>query len=661
MSIHRRPLRAVPLAITLYAASLPAMAQQGDDSDFATMSLKQLVSLDVFTSASLLPTQTSKAPGTVYTFSQKDIRQFGVRTLDDLMAFVPGLQLNQYRKRHRSIWARGLLDRYNDKMVLMVDGVRMRHLYYGHFSLGDNLPLENIEKVEVILGPASSLYGANAFGGIISVTTRAFSEQQQFQASGELADNQRAKGTLSYNSPNFQAFVSRTDQDAPFRESRKSFIGTDVVQPLNEDFNTVHLKGKPMPGVTLALKYSDSTTPFLNIPSTQDAFVEERMLTLSAAYESGTLDTGRIESIMYYQSDKAREFEVEQVTRTLGYLEHQNATMAGASVTGLKRYGDHVLAAGVSWQYEQAKETDFERFFHFSDGFLDPTRTGNLLSEPGITNHDYALFVQDVWDINPELNLTIGGRYDEFDQFGGYFNYRAALVYTPDERQTWKLQYGTAIRTPTFREYLKVLEDTPFVAPTAGAEEIRLLELGYIYQWDEANLSLNLFQSHLEDFITETPTPDMADEYFSNSDDTYKMRGAEALFNARLSDRLNLRLGAAYLKSDTPDGELPYLASWSGSVKLDYRYLPDHSIGVSLIHNSTREDTNSFAEDDADRFVITNLYAFGQLNPNLSYTAGIDNLFDERVFDPAADFGSQYNNERSERVVWLRLSWNNDF
>ncbi|MFT5816407.1 MAG: outer membrane receptor for ferrienterochelin and colicins [Psychroserpens sp.] len=69
------------------------------------------------------------------------------------------MQLNQYRKRHQSVWAIGMLDRYNNKMVLMVDGVRFRHLYYGYFSLGDNFPLEKIEKVEVIMRPASSLYG----------------------------------------------------------------------------------------------------------------------------------------------------------------------------------------------------------------------------------------------------------------------------------------------------------------------------------------------------------------------------------------------------------------------------------------------------------------------------------------------------------------------
>lgn len=629
------------------------------EDDFTLLSLKELVELDVFTAASLLPTQTNKAPGTVYSFQRKDFERFGVRRLDDLLAFVPGLQLNQYRKRHRSIWARGLLERFNDKMVLMVDGVRVQHLYYGHFSLGDNLPLELIEKVEVILGPASSLYGANAFGGIISVTTREFSNIDTLELTAEAADNARGKGTVLYNSSELQIFASALDQDAPFREDRKSFIGGEVLQPLDEEFYNLHIKAQPLPGLTFSLMYNRSETPFLSIPSTQDAFVDEDFLSISLAYERGDLQEGRIESKLYYQDDQTREFEIEQNTRALGYEEYQDATMAGASLTWLKAYGEHTLAVGGSWRYEKAERTDFERFFHFSGGFLDPTDKGNLLNEPGISNNDWALFVQDVWQVNPELNLTLGGRYDRFDSFGGYFNYRAAAVYTPDDRNTWKAQYGTAIRTPTFREYLKVLEGTSFVPPHVDAEEIRSLELGYQYQWDQANISLNLFHNELENYISEVPTPDMADEYFANTDGKVRMQGAEVLLNMRPMDKLNLRLALAYLHTDTETGELPYLASWSSSFKLDYQYHSDHMLGFSLVHNDNRDDTNSSPEDDSDAFVITNLFASGQLRDGLSYHLGVDNLFDERVYDPDSGFSSwRYNNERSEREIWFGLKWN---
>ncbi len=647
------------MTVAVSAESMPdtVVSTAGSMTELADMSLEQLVTMDVFTSASLLPTQTPKAPGTVYRFDHKDFKRFGIRRLDDLLQFVPGIQVNQYRKRHRSIWARGLLDRYNDKLLLLVDGVRQQHLYYGHFSLGDNFPLERIDKVEVIMGPASSLYGANAFGGIISVTTKTFSEEPRLEVSMEVADNQRRKASVLYNQSQFQAFASYFEQDAPFRDDRKSFIGSDVLQPLDEDYRTLHIKARPIEGLTIKLDYSESETPFLFIPPTQDAFIEEEFLSLSVHYEYGSLATGKLEALAYYQDDEAREFEKEQVTQTLGYEEFQDSTMAGISLTGFKQINGHTLALGTSWRREEADKTNFERWFSFSGGFLSPSVKGDLLVDPDISNDDYAVFVQDVWQINPQLNLTVGGRYDNFEQFDNYTNYRGALVYTPHEQHVWKLMYGTAIRTPSFREYLKVLEGTSFVAPVPDAESIESLELAYLYQSDLADFNLTLFKNDLDDFIREVPTPDNADEYFANSSATLRLQGVEALISLQPLDVLDLRLSAAYVDSDSREfGRLPYVATWTASFKADYQLGEKHSVGFSVVYNNSRDDENSH-DDDAERFAITSIYGSGELTPELSYRYGVDNLFDEEIMDPAADFGGQHNTEKSEREVWLGITW----
>jgi len=650
------------VAILLFASTSDVLADApvvDSDTVFSDMSLDELMSLEVFSAASRLPTKRSKAPGTVYSFERSDFARLGVRRLDDLLQFVPGMQLNQYRKRHRSIWSRGLLDRYNDKLILLVDGIQLRHLYYGHFSLGDNFPLEKIEKVEIIQGPASSLYGANAFGGIISITTRIFSAEPGAELTLEAGNHSRGKGTALLNGPKIQAFASYLSQNAPFRDDRKSFIGGETLQPLGEDYSNLFIKGTPVKGLTLSMDYQRNNTPFLFIPDTQDAFVEERTLTLGARYEIGNLEQGKLEAILYYTEDNAREYEIEQVTRLLGYQENQDATMAGATVTGFKRmFEKHVVALGMSWQHERAEDMGFNRYFRFDKGFLDPPVSGSLLSDPDISNNDYALFVQDVWELTPELNLTLGGRYDNFEQFGDYFNYRGALVYAPDAHQTWKLLYGTAIRTPSFREYLKVLEGTDFQAPIPKPEKIESLELAYLYEWAQASLGVTLFHNNVEDFIHEVPTPDGEDEYFTNSDNTRYMNGVETLLNYSLNEDLMLRLTASYLDAEDSDtGEVPYLAAWTGSLNLNYRYSSSQNLGFSLVYNNDRPDTNRFVDDDPDSFTIANVFGSGQVTSALSYGFGIDNIFDKKVFDPAADFGGQHNTERSEREFWMRLQW----
>ncbi|MGJ0484151.1 MAG: TonB-dependent receptor plug domain-containing protein [Methylomicrobium sp.] len=638
-----------------------AWAQPGDsevNDEFADLSLKELTEMEVFSSASLLPTERTKAPGTAYSFDREDFVRLGVRRIDDLLAYVPGFQLAQNRKRHRSIWARGLIDRFNDKLVLMVDGIRRQHVYYGNFSLGDNFPLEKIEKVEIILGPASTLYGANAFGGIISVTTRQFSKKQQIDATAEGGDNARGKGTLLYNSNKLQAFGSYLSQDAPFNEDRKSFIGGNTLQPLDEDYANLFLKASPIEGLTVTADYYRNNNPFLFIPDTQDSFIEEDSLTLAALYEKGDLDQGKIQANFYYTWDKTREYEIEHEKWSLGYDERQDAAMAGSTITGFKRlFNDHTLALGLNWMHTAATDMDFERRFHFRRGFLNPPETGSLLADPNVSNDDYAVFIQDVWNIHPQLDLTLGGRFDHFEQFGSHFNYRAALVYTPDNRQTVKLLYGTAIRTPTFREYLKVLE-TDFVPPVPDPEQISSVELGYLYQWDRANLNITLFNNQVDDYIHEVPTPDHKDEYFANSIAPWEMRGVETLLQYKPVDQLDLRLSGSYLYAENRDtGKLPYLASWNGNFSLNYSYLDDHRLGFALVYQSGRSDTNTFVQDNPKAFLVANLFGSGRISRNLSYTYGVDNVFDSRIYDPAADFGKQYNTERNAREIWGRITW----
>lgn len=642
------------LAPTLAFSATEAL----DDKHYNKMSLKELTDLEVFDAASLLPTKLNKAAGTVYSFQRDDFTRLGVRRLDDLLAYVPGIQTSQYRKRHRSIWARGQFNPFNDKLVLLVDGIRRQHVYYGNFSLGDNFPLEKIEKVEIILGPASTLYGANAFGGIISITTRNFSQQHNLEMTAEGASNARGKGTLFYNQPKLQAFGSFINQNAPFREDRLSFIGTNSQQPLDEDYGNLFLKFSPLDGLTFSADYYKDQTPFLFIPKTQNAFVQDETLTLSANYEVGDLDRGKLQANFYYTWDKTQEYEIERQTQKLGYQENQNAAMAGSTITAFKRlFEQHVFALGFNWMRTEAVNMDYERRFHYQYGFLQTPERGSLLTYPNVVNDDFALFTQDVWNLLPDLELTLGGRFESFKAFGGYFNYRAALVYTPTEQQTLKLLFGTGIRTPTFREYLKVLQGTTFVAPELKPERINTLELSYAYQWDQANVTLTFYQNHIKDYIYQLPTPDQADNYFANSAGAWEMRGIETIIQLQVIENLDVRLSGAYLDAETHQTQkLPYLASCTGNFNINYHYLSKHQIGLTLNFNSNRPDMNT-NNVNSKAFITANVFGSGEITPQFSYSVGIDNIFDARIYDPAADFGYQFSTERSEREVWGRIKW----
>ena len=651
--------------------SIPVVAnalQVSSDNDYTELSLQQLMSLEVFSAATMLPTEIKKAPGTVYSFNRKDFIRLGVRRVDELLEYVPGFQLNQYRKRHRSIWSRGIIGRYNNKMKLLIDGVPIQHVYYGHFQGGDNLSLDKVEKIEVIIGPASSLYGANAFAGVISITTRNLtgdSESDYLETSLEAGDHSRLKGSAFYNSEKFQGYISYLDQDAPFDKNRKSFIGGDVSQPLDEEYKNIYFKAQPFKGLTLSFDYQANDTPFVFVPDNSHINTEEDFYNLSVQYKSGNLQSGLLETTAYYIDDQATEMEYEQITGQRAYTENRDAIYYGLKTSWFKKLlNAHTLALGFDWQHDEARDMDYIRTWHYSSGFISPPKTGSLLSDDNESNDDYAFFIQDVWEITGNLTATLGGRYDLFDKFDNDANFRAALVYTPDYQQTFKVLWGTGVRKPTYREYLKVLENTTFVAPIPDTEQMETFELGYAYQWQNANISVTAFYNEFDDYLHETSTPDGNDEYFINSNNTWRMHGVEFLTQYNISRNLGLRATVAWLEAEEKgSGDLPYLAEWTASLFADYQWYSKQFIALSIFYNSNREDTNDlkYIDDDSDSFVSMNLQLHGQLMENISYQLGVNNVADKKIYDPAGDFDDRYNTQRTEREIWGKIMYTHRF
>jgi outer membrane receptor for ferrienterochelin and colicin len=658
---RRDPLSWLPLPwiwrLLALSSCLWASWASAAENEFADLSLDELMSVDIATSPTFIPTRPQQAPGSVYTFDRLDFERLGVRRIEQLFRFIPGFQLNQYRKRHTSIWSRGIIDRENSKMVVVVDGIPRRRPYYGQFVLGEQTSLARVEKVEVILGPASSLYGANAFGGIISITSRKTSNAGERQLVVEGGDNQRLAGSLWFGGEETQLFARHLAQQAPYAADRNSFIGIAASQPLEESYTNLYLNHSLGEALSLSLDLYRNDYPFLFIPPTQDAFIRERSLSAALNWASGKPASGRTEAALYYNRDRSREGETEKVSRKPGYEEMQHGDLFGGYLRHLRGFDDHVLLIGAEWQREDGVDFSYTRWFHYADGFLDPPERGYLIDDPRFSTENYALYLQDVWHLSDDLTLTLGARQDRFDDFGNHFNYRAAAVYTPSRSESWKLLYGTAIRTPSYREYMKKLE-SDFTPPPLEAEQITSLEGAYLREINGVNLGVTLFYNSLENFIRETPTPDSADEYFANSDGKWTMQGVELLAEYHHSRNLYLHATLSYLKAHWDRaGTPPYLARYNASLALDYTPNGVHHLGLSASHTGRRDDDNDYSDDDSDGYWLVNLHAHGPITPALRYQIGIDNLFDREIFDPAADFGGKYNNENRRREIWAQLSW----
>jgi iron complex outermembrane receptor protein len=184
------------LASTILLTIAGAAAQQSQD--ITDLSLEELMNVKVV-SASRKQTKLSQTAAAVYVITRDDIARSGAASIPELLRRVPGLHVAQVTASEWAISARGFTQQYSDKLLVMIDG---RSIYTNLFS-GVNwdqntLPLEEIERIEVIRGPGATMWGANAVNGVINIITRDSADTQGGLASFSSGNHDNAASDVRY-------------------------------------------------------------------------------------------------------------------------------------------------------------------------------------------------------------------------------------------------------------------------------------------------------------------------------------------------------------------------------------------------------------------------------------------------------------------------------
>jgi iron complex outermembrane receptor protein len=165
-----RPLKC--LAVAFLLCSSPGARSQSVQKDLGEMNLEDLLNIEV-TSVSKKEQRLSQTAAAIYVITAEDIRRSGAINVPDLLRIVPGVHVAQLDANIWVVTIRGFSDRFGDKVLVLVDG---RTVYTptssGVYWDQVDVPLEDIERIEVIRGPGGTVWGANAMNGVISITTK---------------------------------------------------------------------------------------------------------------------------------------------------------------------------------------------------------------------------------------------------------------------------------------------------------------------------------------------------------------------------------------------------------------------------------------------------------------------------------------------------------
>jgi iron complex outermembrane receptor protein len=413
-----------------------------------------------------------EAPANIRVITREQIRAQGARTLADVLLFIPGVQIIKHKTGGEQIWIRGTTSAYNDKTLLLIDGHPFKELVYGQHPINEQVSLVDVDHIELIKGPGSSLYGSNAFTGVINIITvdpRAADAHSGFKVEGG-----------DYNTYGGSA-VAVTRKDSLAIVASGSFLTTDgdqheraedgALTSRRDNHRLLNANARVAIGeVTAGMRLIDYTRGYLNRIDTRTENLPTRtaLLSLDWDHEFGELLTLSVSS--YYNNFDWRR-EQFRTSTTLAYhldrLQFSDEKTSSHAVSMQAEWrlpARNLLLTAVDYEVENVFSMQRIQYqpksLSYSAVVTAPPVANRITDPPNPFAQRWSVAAEDTWSAFDWLRFTAGYRYDNDLRFEGQHNVRGAVVVNPVEQVALKLLYGTAYRAPSFREM--VLRDVPF-------------------------------------------------------------------------------------------------------------------------------------------------------------------------------------------------------
>ena len=662
----RRTLRT--LSFSLVFGSLSAEIQpKAEPPDLTALPLEVLMEMEVpkVYGASKFEQKATEAPSSITVVSSDEIKRYGHRTLADVLQSVQGFHVSHDRN-YAFLGARGIsLGDFNSRVLLLVNGHRVNNNLTDGAFIGTEfiLDVDLIDRVEVIRGPGSVLYGNNAFFGVINVITRQGKGLNGAEVSGEYASFDTYKGRVSIgkaftNGVEFLLSGTLYSSDGAERLYYQEFD-----TPAQNDGIAQDLDGDTFGSAFSSLSYRDFTL--------EGAFISREKVNPTAQYPLTTFNDSRLQTTdqrSYVVLKYAHSFpEVVDVNAQVYY--DQNVYEIGYPQSLL--IGTNVVFSSFSTEVDKGewwgaelqlnKRLWEQHMITLGAEYRDDFHQEQRISGQTPIHRDrqsHGVYVQGEFTVLTNLHVNGGARYDQYSTFDPAFSPRLALIYNPFEKSTVKAIYGTAFRAPNFLE----LSDVRF--QDIQPEEITSYELVY-----EQEIGRNLrssvsgFYNEMDDLIV------FSSGSFTNFD--ARSKGLELALEGILTNGIRGRV--SYTLQETANSsvawDMPDSPNHMVKLNLSVPLLKDRVFaGLEFLYTSERLSLHNTTTaggqpltvqgEEADGFCVVNFTLFSrQLVKDLELSASVYNLLNSSYGDPASRFHRQDILERDGRSFRLKLEY----
>ncbi|PHS40373.1 MAG: hypothetical protein COB07_04560 [Sulfurovum sp.] len=606
-------------------------------------------------SASRVKEDIKKTAASVTVIDAKMIEVMGANTLLDVLRTVPGLGIHQSNIFLNEIESRGVKTWFSEKVLILLDGHSLNGLRNGGATFQyDTINLENVERIEVVRGPASALYGENAFTALVNIITKkaedidgtiasvkvgSYNTQTYNLLFGKKIDDVSITANLNYvSSDGYKAFVA---QDAVGNSGYTDPTTEKTSLNVNVDSKRFYFMGQytdrkegPHFGVAKAL---NERTLF----NFESYFVE-------AGYKKELSDTLFLHTRAYFDhmnvNNRLEVFPAgfPAPFYTNGLFSISSAEEEKKGMEFLLTYREESVTIVSGMMYEKQELNNPNEIQNYNPVTLAPFPTlvelpEELRSIAEVDREVYAFYAELLYDVTDDVRLTLGGRYDHFSDFGGNFSPRVGATWQASESNTLKLMYGEAFRTPTFAELYNQNNPAVIGNPNLNPENIDTYEMSWTNSdIDNTEIILTLFHNKINDIIN------------IDSNGIHENRGNVKTVGLETEVKYNLGRGSFVMANytyqdpgnETTESSIANVSKHKAYMGINYRIDKTYNLYVDANYigeqfraiGDTREEVEGSVIGNAT-LLLKNIFV-----EDLKLRLSVYNFFDEQTYDSSTPF-----------------------
>ena len=661
-------------------------------NSFANSSLEEVM----VTTATKTEKNIEGVSASVIVITEEEIQKTGASTLDKILEKVPSINAQYGRFPHPSASSKASISLRGmgaNGTLILVDGKRLSGETESPYEM-TRITASMIERIEIVKGSMSTLYGSDAIGGVINIITKKIDKNVstldlKYGSNGDGdAVNKNVNFTNRGSVDKLRYKINTSIDDTTPYKVNKSYTQQAINPSSGADLNGNSLDNisgnydvtykdeatvKTI-GTRLEYDFSDNFTAGLDL----SYFTEDRegqYLGNASATSGGLITNTPVNS-----EDKNRRIDISSDFKYLINDDLSMNTKVYRSYYKKRNYTDPLTFDGATNTKFSANvtidtlESDLTYILNDSNIITTGLEYRKETRDSGAINPDASssefitkvvnyksLFIQDEIEISDTLNAIIGTRYDNISNADNKITLQAGLVKEIAEDTSIRANYAQGYRTPDIAElyvvsmYYKgakrygseVINTIKTESYDLKPEQSQTFELSLSNKYENLSSVFTIFNNKVKDKIDLVSYNDSSSStkyYTSENIDQVDIKGAEVSFDYDLNKDIDLGLNATYLKTEdeSTGKELTYTPDISASFSVNYKITNDLNTNLMLRYIG-EQYSNSTNTEQTNNYTLVDLGAQYQINKNIEYYLGVDNIFNKEVDEEiGTNVGSYY-------------------